>query len=217
MLAHIKDVIIKAVLAGIAIGVGGTLYLSVDNKYLGSLLFAIGLFCIFSFGFNLYTGKIGFLITEKNKRRFAVDLILIWLGNLIGTGLTALCLKLTRISSILSQKASELCIIKLSDDLLSIFILSVFCGLLMYIAAYNYGYGKNTAQKYIATFICVMVFILCSFEHCVANMFYFWISFSFTPKTLLYLLIMTIGNSLGAFIIPLSLKFCSENNRSDTN
>ncbi len=214
MLTHIKDVIIKAILAGIAIGVGGTLYLSVDNKYIGSLLFGIGLFCIFSFGFNLYTGKIGFLITEKNKRKFAVDLILIWLGNIIGTGITALCLRLTRISDELSQKASELCKVKLSDNLLSIFILAIFCGLLMYIAAHNYGYGKNSAQKYIATFICVMVFILCSFEHCVANMFYFWISFSFTAKTLLYLLVMTIGNSVGAFIIPLALKFCKENNGS---
>lgn len=217
MLTHIKDVIIKAVLAGITIGVGGTLYLSVDNQYIGSFLFAIGLFCIFSFGFNLYTGRIGFLITEKNKRKFAVDLILIWFGNLIGTGAAALCLRLTRISDTLSQKASELCKIKLSDNLLSIFILAIFCGLLMYVAAHNYGYGKNTAQKYIATFICVMVFILCSFEHCVANMFYFWISLSVTPKTLLHLLVMTAGNSLGSFIIPLSLKLCQESSGSDTN
>ncbi len=217
MIAHIKDVIIKAILAGISIGVGGTLYLSVDNKYIGSLLFAIGLFCIFSFGFNLYTGKIGFLITEKNKKKFGVDLFLIWLGNLIGTGLTALCLRLTRVSDALSQKAKGMCEIKLSDNLLSIFILAIFCGLLMYIAAYSYKYGTSPLQKYIATFICVVVFILCSFEHCVANMYYFWISLSISPKVLLYLIVMSIGNSVGAFIIPFSFKLCNMNNGSDNN
>lgn len=214
MSTHIKDVIIRAVLAGISISIGGTLYLSVDNKYIGSFLFAIGLFCIFSFGFNLYTGKIGFFMTEKNKCRFALDMILTWLGNIAGTGIAALCLRLTRISDALLQKSDELCKAKLSDQLLSIFILSIFCGLLMYIASHNYRFGKNSAQKYIATFICVMVFILCSFEHCVANMFYFWVSLSLTSKTLLYLLVMTAGNSLGSFIIPLALKFCKDGEES---
>lgn len=208
MISHIKEVIIKAILAGIMIGTGGALYLSVDNRYIGSLLFAIGLFCIFSFGFNLYTGKVGFLINEKNKLKFSADLVLIWIGNIIGTGLVGLGLRLTRVSEALSKTAQKMCEIKLNDDLLSIFILAVFCGMLMYIAAYNFKYGENSGQKYIATFICVVVFILCSFEHCVANMFYFWISYSFSVKTLLYLVVMTLGNSVGSFIIPVLLKLC---------
>ena len=197
MISHIKEVIIKAILAGIMIGTGGALYLSVDNRYIGSLLFVIGLFCIFSFGFNLYTGKVGFLINEKNKLKFCADLGLIGLG-----------LRLTRVSEALSKTAQKMCDVKLNDDLLSIFILAVFCGMLMYIAAYNFKYGENSGQKYIATFICVVVFILCSFEHCVANMFYFWISYSFSLKTLLYLVVMTLGNSVGSFIIPVLLKLC---------
>ena len=208
MLSHIKEVLLKAILAGIMIGIGGALYLSVDNRYIGSLLFAIGLFCIFSFGFNLYTGKIGFLITEKNKLKFCADLGVIWIGNIIGTGFVGLLLRLTRVSESLSKTAEKMCEVKLNDDLLSIFILAVFCGMLMYIAAYNFKFGKNSGQKYIATFICVVVFILCSFEHCVANMFYFWISYSFSLKTLLYLVIMTLGNSVGSFIIPVLLKLC---------
>lgn len=217
MVKRITAVTVKAILAGISIGIGGALYLSVDNKYIGAFLFAIGLFCIFSFGFNLYTGKIGFLITEKNKRSFALDLLFIWLGNIIGTGFVALCLRLTRVSGALSAKAESLCEVKLTDNPLSIFILAMFCGMLMYIAAYSYKYGTSPLQKYIATFICVAVFILCSFEHCVANMFYFWISFSFSLKTLVYLIIMTLGNSVGAFIIPALQKLCKESDRSDNN
>ena len=38
--------LIKSILAGIMIGIGGTIYLSLDNKIIGAFLFAIGLFII---------------------------------------------------------------------------------------------------------------------------------------------------------------------------
>ena len=40
------EILIKSILAGIMIGIGGTIYLSLDNKIVGSILFAIGLFII---------------------------------------------------------------------------------------------------------------------------------------------------------------------------
>ena len=52
---------IKSVYAGFMIGVGGCVYLSVDNKIAGSLLFSFGLLTIVVQGFSLYTGKIGFV------------------------------------------------------------------------------------------------------------------------------------------------------------
>ena len=56
------EILIKSILAGIMIGIGGTIYLSLDNKIVGSILFAIGLFIIVVYSFNLYTGKMGYLI-----------------------------------------------------------------------------------------------------------------------------------------------------------
>ena len=56
----------------------------------------------------------------------------------------------------------------------------------------------------------VMVFILCKFEHCIANMFYFFLSGSFTVKTLGYLLIMTLGNSVGGLLIPAFTKLVGD-------
>ena len=49
----------------------------------------------------------------------------------------------------------------------------------------------------------VMAFILCGFEHCVANMFYFSIAGIFSLKVFGYLLIMILGNSIGSIIIAL--------------
>lgn len=39
-------IFVLAVLAGIAIGIGGIVYLSVDNKVVGALLFTVGLYTI---------------------------------------------------------------------------------------------------------------------------------------------------------------------------
>ena len=51
-------------------------------------------------------------------------------------------------------------------------------------------------------FVCVSVFILCGFEHCVANMFYFSLAGVWSGKAVLYLLLMTLGNSAGGLLIP---------------
>lgn len=56
-----KTMLIKAVYAGFMIGIGGIVYLSVDNKAIGSLLFSFGLLTIVTQGFCLYTGKVGFM------------------------------------------------------------------------------------------------------------------------------------------------------------
>ena len=60
-------ILVKAILAGVMISIGGTIYLALDNKMLGAFLFSIGLFSICAYGFNLYTGKIGYVIDNKPK------------------------------------------------------------------------------------------------------------------------------------------------------
>ena len=180
------------------IGIGGCAYLSLENSIAGSFFFSIGLLMICMYGMNLYTGKVGYVLI--NKFNYVYELFLSLLGNFIGTFLVARVLMLTRINTI-AAKAMKMSAIKLNDGLLSIFILSVFCGMLMYIAVNNYKKSTNEIGKYVGIFMCVMVFILCGFEHCVANMFYFSVANVWNFKTLLYLLIMVLGNSLGSIII----------------
>ena len=50
------------------------------------------------------------------------------------------------------------------------------------------------------------VFVICGFEHCVANMFYFTVGKAWSANTVLFLLIMTLGNSVGGVTIPLLRK-----------
>ena len=198
------EILIKSILAGIMIGIGGTIYLSLDNKIVGSILFAIGLFIIVVYSFNLYTGKIGYLINNFNKK-YIRELIITLIGNFIGTLFVGFILKYTRIYIMISEKAKTLADIKLNDTLISILILSFFCGILMYLAVNTYKEAKDIG-KYLAVFLGVIVFILCGFEHCIANMYYFSVSSTWSLNTLLYLLVMILGNSLGGILIPLCNK-----------
>lgn len=191
------SVFLSAVGAGLAISVGGTVYLSVENKIVGSLLFAVGLYAIVLNGLYLYTGKIGYLPGQEAKKAYAGMLAITWLGNLSGTGLGALAVRFCRIRGI-GDTARTISETKLSDAPLSIFLLAVFCGLLMYIAVDGFKEKGNP----LILFVCVSVFILCGFEHCVANMFYFWLSDAWSVKAVIYLAFMTLGNSIGGMLLP---------------
>ena len=194
-------ILFKSFLAGLMIAIGGTVFLSIENKVIGASLFSIGLFGVLIYNLNLYTGKIGYLITNFNLK-YVKELAITIIGNFIGACSVGFILRYTRIYDKIYEKSLILANAKLNDNILSIFILSIFCGLLMYYAVN--GFKKQTDfGKYLVVYLGVAVFILCGFEHCIANMYYFSVADIWSFKTLGYTGIMVLGNSIGSFIIPL--------------
>ena len=192
------DFIIKGIYAGILISIGGIAYLAIPDKLVGSFIFSLGLLTVCMYSFNLYTGKVGYLLV--NKPIYLIELLLSLIGNFLGTLGVGSLMRLTRFKSY-AETATSIVTTKLNDNLLSIFILAIFCGTIMYIAVNNYKKEEDVIGKYMTIFMGVMAFILCGFEHCVANMFYFSIAGVFSFKVFLYLLVMVLGNSLGSIII----------------
>ena len=197
-------ILVRAILAGVMISIGGTIYLALDNKMLGAFLFSIGLFAICANGFNLYTGKIGYVI--DNKPKYLIELLFTLIGNLIGTVGCGYLLFLSRQGDKLRSTAQAISTIKLNDNLLSIFILSIFCGIIMYLAVDLYK-KLTDFGKYMGIFMGITVFILAGFEHCVANMYYFSAANMWTWKTVLYVLVMIAGNSVGSILLALGMKY----------
>ena len=192
---------IYAVLAGLAISLGGAVFLAIDNKILGAVFFTVGLFTVCVNGFNLFTGKVGYAWEQPPS--YLIFLLVVWLGNLTGTCGTAALLRLTRLAPAFTEKAAGLASLKLQDGALSIFVLAVFCNILMYIAVEGFRSNGHELGKYLGLFFGVTVFILCGFEHCVANMFYFAMAGVYeNPHTWLWLLIMTAGNAVGGLLLP---------------
>ena len=190
---------IQAVYAGICIGVGGVIYLICPSKPLGAFLFAIGLLTILLFKFKLFTGMVGYVL--ENKPSYLIDLLMVWFGNLCGTYLVAWLIRNTRLTFNLEFVEN-----KLTDTWYSLLILGVFCGLLMFIGVSCFKYCIRTADSLFAVvmpILCVAVFILAGFEHCVADMFYFALSGRLTDG-IPSLLIITAGNTLGGILIPVA-------------
>ena len=134
---------------------------------------------------------------------YVFDLFIIWLGNLIGTNIVSLLMSMTRSAEAFSEKALGMCNTKLSDNLLSIFVLSIFCNVLMYIAVDGFKKNPHETGKYVGLFLCVAGFILAGFEHCIANMFYFGMAGVWSVHTLIWLIVMTAGNVVGGLLIPI--------------
>ena len=203
-MTHIR-VLINAVLAGIFIGLAGTVYLSVPNKFAGAFLFGFGLLTIVCCSFKLYTGAIGYLVNQGRKAgSYAVTLAIIWAGNWIGTWLVGSSLRCSRVGAELSRKAASLCSAKVADDWISLLVLGFFCGMLMYLAVESFRRRNElpVPAPVLMVFLCVMVFILSGFEHCIADMFYFSAAGAWNADSLKTILIITAGNSLGGFLLP---------------
>lgn len=196
---------VSAVLAGMCVGFGGVVFLSLDNRIIGSVMFTVGLFTICTFGLHLFTGKVCYAL--ENGKSYNLALPVIWLGNLAGTGVTALIVKLSRIDGI-AEQATELTAVKLDDSILSLFLLGVLCNIFIYIAVEGYKNNPHELGKYLSLFFGVMVFILAGTEHCVADMFYFWLS-GWSVDAVLRVLVITLGNAAGGILFRALHRFVS--------
>ena len=195
-----KKIFLSAILAGAVIAFGGTVFLSVENTVVGSLFFTIGL---------LFVPAVFYLLVVRRYRLSPLLVLpVIWLGNLVGTSLIALAEKCTRLVS-LSARAQGICELKLSEPLFGAFILAVFCNVMIYIGVEGYRSNPHELGKYLALFFGVCVFILCGFEHCVANMYYFTMGGAWSGRAVLYLLVMTVGNAAGGVAGPVTRKVLS--------
>lgn len=194
---------VLAVLAGAAIGIGGIVFLSLENKVIGALMFTTGLYSICVHGLNLFTGKVGYLVNQPFS--YLIDLAVIWVGNLAGTWLAAMGVLCSRIQGI-SEKARGMCEIKVDDSPGSLFLLGIFCGALMYIAVEGYKQTKNP----VILFMGVATFILCGFEHCIADMFYISVASMWSGRAFLCIAVISLGNAAGGMLIPLAKKIPEE-------
>lgn len=200
---------VSAIIAGMCIGMGGIVFLSLENKIAGAFFFTTGLFVICLYKFNLFTGKVCYVF-QKDKE-YALNLPIIWAGNLAGAWLIAMLTQATRINGI-SEKASTICQIKNDDSFISLFVLGILCDILIYIAVEGYATSPYEIGKHLSIFFGVMVFIFCGFEHCVADMFYYSVAGMWNGDSLLRVVIISLGNAVGGVFIPLLRSFIEEKN-----
>lgn len=204
MLIKAGKFLLNGFFAGVFIGIAGTVYLSVADPVAGAVLFSLGLLGILAFNFKLFTGAVGYLaIQKRNAPHYLLELLYIWLGNLAGCFAVGTAIRCTRSFAAISERVTAISAAKLTDSPESLLILAFFCGILMFSAVDLF---KNELLppivRTLMVMLCVTVFILCGFEHCIANMYYFSAAAVWNLDTLLTVLLMSFGNALGGMLIP---------------
>lgn len=184
----------KGVLAGILIGIGGVSFLSAEPKALGSFLFAVGLLTVILQKYSLFTGKIGYLSGKSD----VLPLALMLLRNIVGAVIVGL---LTFGAA--RENAVGLVAAKLSKPLTEVFVASVFCGVLIYIAVELFSKEKHP----LLVIMPIMAFILCGFEHCIADAFYFAAARTVNADVIVFMLVCILGNALGSIAVRFAEKF----------
>ena len=192
--------ICSAILAGVMISFGGAVFLAcsaADQKALGAILFSLGLSVILIQGFLLFTGKTAYLL--ENKPAYIPYLLEIWIGNILGCMLMGLAVSSAKPD--VKETAIKVCDAKLTQAWWQTLILGALCGILVYIAVdyFRSDDDKKSLPKYILVFTCVPAFILCGFEHSVADMFYFAAAGTlYSGAGIVYILLVSAGNLVGA-------------------
>lgn len=202
VMKHYLVLVSKAVLAGLYVAIAGVIYLALYpiHKIIGAMLFSFALLLVVAYNLNLYTGKIGYLF--NHRPRYLVDILFIIIGNSIGAILIALIVKVAELESFITT-AKTLSTAKIETGYLPNFGRAILCGMMMYLAVDGYKRIHIDVLRVIVVIFAVMIFILAGFEHSVANMFYFSVSGALSWRSLLVLMVMLLGNGVGAIILNL--------------
>ena len=161
---------LKGILAGLAIGVGGFLYILMTfriqgelGKVLGSILFAVGLFTVCTFYLHLYTGKIGLVYEKKQDKSFYISLPIMLIGNAIGAiGLGYICYFSFRnldIFQVAVNTANVRLVFDNFNDYLSCCIKSLLSGLCVYLAVKSFAYKRISVLGTLLLVMFVFIFV----------------------------------------------------------
>ena len=181
---NITMLINKSIGASLLIALGDYVLLKLGNP-IGPFIFAFGLLGVCYMKQNLFTGKCGFLIEDKIN---IFELLTILIFNLLAGYLFGVLFSTTDVDIV----NNALLKVATWDLSVAFFIKSVLCGVVMYIAVYMYR--KNTPLGIIFG---IPLFILCGFQHCIANVITMGVARCFD----LSIIICILGNFIGSIIM----------------
>ena len=174
-------------LAGILIGIGCIANVVSNNAILGSFLFSLALLSICILKLKLCTGVFGYIKNFKNVK----DSFIILLSNIVG--ILFFCYFVTNFSSI-EVDTSVIVNSKLNETWYNALIRGIGCGILIYLAVECFKRYKHP----LVVIIPVMGFIICGFDHCIANYGYLVLDDIYWTNNMIY---WVLGNAIGSLMI----------------
>ena len=182
---------ISAVLAGIMIAIAAMVYMSIGGVA-GAILFAFGLMAILGLKLKLYTGRIG----DIKGLRDIPEILVILIGNFIG------CLFSLLAGSETARRIVEM---KMSSTVSEVIVKAIICGIIICACV--------KIKDNFFTVFAVAAFILSGAEHSIADMCYIIASRSINSEAYAFLLLVIIGNAVGAILLSYCLRIIKNSDR----
>ena len=199
------DTIKNTIMAGAYIALGAIAYLVTPDKVVGACFFTLGIFLVTNYSSMLITRVVPMYFAKLDYKWTHIPMAIV--GNFIGAFIVGALISGTRLVNTLQDPLTKIVNAKLTDNLLSSFIMAIFCGILVaYSSLTSRKYKKGSIAQLFYTAIFIVAFVVCGFDHVVANEFYFSLySFinGFDFAMLLNLLIVLAGNLVGGFFIAI--------------
>lgn len=184
----IPKMLVLGILAGFLIGfpscVTNMATYALENnsviRVLSGLLFAFGLGTVVLTGAELFTGNTLISISVLDEKATMVGMlknwIFVYIGNFIGTMLLAfLCAQfgwLGASKGALAAYSMKVAVAKMTMPFQNAFVMAFLCNVLVTLGVILSLTGKDTASRFMGAWVPVMFFVLCGFNHSIADMTY---------------------------------------------
>ncbi len=207
--------------AGCFIGFAGiaatTASATVDNasvgKLLGACVFPAGMSMVLVAGSELFTGNNLIILSVLQKKVKVLAMLKNWLfvfiGNFLGASFVAVLVVYGHTPDLFDNRLAERVIAgglsRVQQTFPEAFIRGVLCNILVCIAVWASFAAKKVSGKILMSFWPVMIFVLCGFEHSIADI-YFGVAALFTSAE--YGLAaegLTVGSFLLKNLLPVTL------------
>lgn len=184
----ILKMIILGFMAGVFIALGGSAANMASHsaahagaaKLISGAIFPVGLMLIVICGGELFTGNCLMItgVADKQVKWYHMlkNLVLVYASNFIGASLTALSVcfigQFDASDGALGAYTINIAVNKVNIGFAEAMISGVFCNVLVCGAVLMSAAAKNIVGKVFGIFFPIFAFVICGFEHCIANMYY---------------------------------------------
>lgn len=221
--AHLssKSYIILGILAGIFISFGGVANILVTQtlgnvdpglaRFVGGMVFPVGLMLVVMCGAELFTGNNLMTLALFDKKISVYQIFrnwsIVYIANLIGSLIIVFFIYYGNVlTGDAATKVVAVAESKVNLSFIEMFMRAIMCNMMVVLAVWMATAAQDVTAKIFACWFPIMLFVLCGFEHSIANMFFIPMGMMLGGNIAISglinnLLVVTLGNIVGGGII----------------
>ncbi len=172
-------------MAGIFIALGAAAFTAVvtgtdlaygPTRFLGGLVFALGLVLVVVAGAELFTGNALIVLAWVDRKITLTALLRNWgvsfLGNLAGASLIAVLMGASGLfAGPMGETARKIALAKIAIGFPEALVRGILCNMMVCLAVWLTFAARSVADKILAVLLPIAGFVLMGYEHSIANMY----------------------------------------------